>query len=606
MDTAPRSAFPLPSDIGPVPGAENAKSMYPYYVQVGPEDDGRYWFYNAMHFPEPMPAFDTITAEAPYCALGAFNTRVHVLPTVLGIDHRIINGRVYITGNAVTDPAVIGERLQLFQERAFYYYGNWDRLYAQWKEKMMALINDASDIHIPDLPKYDDEESQKAGRGIAQNHFVLDSYQRCIEGYFRMWQHHFEFLLLGYGAYMTFFLFCKKAFPEITDQTVARMVAGIDALMFRPDEELKKLARLSVELGIDGAFAEGRSAHDILADVNSRGEAGRRWLAAYDKARDPWFNMSTGDGFYHHHRAWKDDLAVPFSALTAYVKRVKAGETLERPYERLRAERARIIAEYRALMSNDEERGAFDQMLALSHLVFPYVEDHKFYCEHWYTTLFFNKIREFGALLAREGVFADAEDIFHLHHTEVQQALSDLMLAWSTGSAPRGCTYWPPIVAERKAMLKVLEDWKAPPALGPVPEVIEDPALIMLWGITADTLKSWHAQAAGGSSRELRGFAASPGLVEGRACVVKSVAEIGRLREGDILVCPVTNPSWAPIFGKIKAAVSDIGGSMSHAAIVAREYGLPAVVGTGTATKTIRDGARIRVDGTTGIVTLLD
>jgi pyruvate,water dikinase len=68
----------------------------------------------------------------------------------------------------------------------------------------------------------------------------------------------------------------------------------------------------------------------------------------------------------------------------------------------------------------------------------------------------------------------------------------------------------------------------------------------------------------------------------------------------------VTNPSWAPIFGKIKAAVSDIGGSMSHAAIVAREYGLPAVVGTGSSTQRIRDGQRVRVDGTHGIVTLLD
>ena len=73
----------------------------------------------------------------------------------------------------------------------------------------------------------------------------------------------------------------------------------------------------------------------------------------------------------------------------------------------------------------------------------------------------------------------------------------------------------------------------------------------------------------------------------------------------DILVCPVTNPSWAPIFGKIRAAGSDIGGTMSHAAIVAREYGIPAVVGTHRATTTIPDGARVEVDGTQGFVRLL-
>jgi pyruvate,water dikinase len=87
---------------------------------------------------------------------------------------------------------------------------------------------------------------------------------------------------------------------------------------------------------------------------------------------------------------------------------------------------------------------------------------------------------------------------------------------------------------------------------------------------------------------------------------LRDVNEIGLMREGEILVCSVTAPSWGPVFGKIRAAVSDIGGTMSHAAIVAREYGMPAVVGTGQATSRIRTGQRLRVDGDLGIVTLLD
>jgi pyruvate,water dikinase len=105
---------------------------------------------------------------------------------------------------------------------------------------------------------------------------------------------------------------------------------------------------------------------------------------------------------------------------------------------------------------------------------------------------------------------------------------------------------------------------------------------------------------------EVHGFAASPGVVEGYARVLKNVNDIGQVREGDILVSPVTTPSWGPVFPKIKAAVSDIGGTMSHAAIVAREYGMPAVVGTGRATRRIKTGQRLRVDGTNGIVTILD
>src|ERR1700692_757399 len=88
--------FPLPSSLKVVAGTEGAQAAYPYHTQFGDSDDNRFWFYNSMHFPEPMSAFDMVTAEAAYCALGSSNTRVDRLPTTLGIDHRIINGRVYI------------------------------------------------------------------------------------------------------------------------------------------------------------------------------------------------------------------------------------------------------------------------------------------------------------------------------------------------------------------------------------------------------------------------------------------------------------------------------------------------------------------------------
>jgi pyruvate,water dikinase len=78
------------------------------------------------------------------------------------------------------------------------------------------------------------------------------------------------------------------------------------------------------------------------------------------------------------------------------------------------------------------------------------------------------------------------------------------------------------------------------------------------------------------------------------------------VQQGEILVAPLTAPSWAPIFGKIGATVTDTGGMMSHAAIVCREYGLPAVTGTGFATSTIQTGQMIRVDGSSGTVTTLD
>src|SRR4029077_17228462 len=126
-----------------------------------------------------------------------------------------------------------------------------------------------------------------------------------------------------------------------------------------------------------------------------------------------------------------------------YIGRVKAGESLERPVAKLQAERRQLIADYRELLESDQERAAYDQMIGLAHRVFPYVEGHKFYCEHWYTNLFFNKIRSFGTLLAAHGFFAKAEDVFHLTHYELEAAIIDLMNAWSRGSTPRGPAYWP-------------------------------------------------------------------------------------------------------------------------------------------------------------------
>ena len=596
--------FPLPSQIEDVPGAEGWRSMYQYFTRFQPEDDNRFWFHNAMHFPEPIPAFDTVTSEVPYTAIGANTARVFVFPTTLGIEHRLVNGRVYITAIPVTDPAEIERRLAIFTERAGYYYENWDALYDGWKTRMAALIDQIEAVKVPELPEFDSVEVVTGSQGVAQNHYVRENFHKCLDLYSKMWHHHTEFLMLGYGAYVVFFEFCKKAFPEIPDQMVARMVAGIDVIMYRPDDELRQLARLAVECGIDDEFIENRPPAEVLAALGERGEAGQRWLAAFEKARIPWFHVSTGDGFYHHHRSWNDDLTVPFAALPRYVRMVRDGEQLSRPTEQLKQERERIVAEYRALLVSDSERAAFDQMLGLSRVVFPYVEDHKFYCEHWFTTQFFAKIREFGVLLARAGVLAEAEDIFHLHHTEIDQALTDVMLAWAAGSEPLGARHFGPIIAERKRMLEVLKGWSPPPAVGPVPEALNDPAVRMLWGVTAETLATWAA-AADSDGHEIRGYAASPGVVEGVARVLHSVNEIGQVRDGEILVCAVTAPSWAPVFGKIKAAVSDIGGTMSHAAIVAREYGMPAVVGTGHATKKIKTGQTIRVDGDRGIVRIL-
>jgi pyruvate,water dikinase len=93
--------------------------------------------------------------------------------------------------------------------------------------------------------------------------------------------------------------------------------------------------------------------------------------------------------------------------------------------------------------------------------------------------------------------------------------------------------------------------------------------------------------------------------VRGRARVIRSLAEAQTLQKGDILVTETTSPAWTPLFATVAAVVTDTGGVLSHCAIVTREYGIPAVVGTGTATALIKDGQLLEVDGSAGSVRIV-
>jgi pyruvate,water dikinase len=321
--------------------------------------------------------------------------------------------------------------------------------------------------------------------------------------------------------------------------------------------------------------------------------------------KHPWFNFSSGSGFYHTDRIWIEHLSIPFGFIGNYVKKLNAGEDIDRPIEQIRAERDRIVEEYSELLGSDEDRAAFQGKLGLARTVFPYVENHNFYVEHWSHSVLWRKMRDLGRVLAKEGFLSDPDDIFYLKRSEVPDAIFDSYSAWAVGVKPRGTAYWPREIERRKGILDALRQWSPPKALGNPPEVVTEPFTIMLWGITSESVKAWLGGGTGDSGA-LSGFAASPGVAEGPARVIFSADQIGEVEEGDILVAPLTAPSWAPIFGKIGATVTDIGGMMSHAAIVCREYGLPAVTGTAFGTRQIKTGQRIRVDGSSGTVTIVD
>jgi pyruvate,water dikinase len=203
----------------------------------------------------------------------------------------------------------------------------------------------------------------------------------------------------------------------------------------------------------------------------------------------------------------------------------------------------------------------------------------------------------------------EVDDIFMFNRYEIPELLTEVATGWALGvDIPVRGDYYKAKVDKRKKILKAASEWNPSPALGVPPEEVAEPFTIMLWGVTTDKVKEWLKGMEGVSAEdisEIKGFASSAGVVEGSARVLKLLKEIVDLKEGEIMVCPTTNPSWAPVFTKIKATVTDIGGLTSHAAIVCREYGVPSVTGTGVATSVIKTGDIIKVDGDTGVVTIV-
>ncbi len=598
--------FPSPFDIETPDGAEGWQDLYSYSSVFGEGrrdyEDAGFWFHDGVHWPEALTPWDTTLFEFAIASLSQYNTRHYLIPPAYGVDFRILNGYVYLSPVPAPDEE-IEARVPLFMERAGYYFGNWDRLYDDWLVKIRDLVRQLTELDFSSLPVMEPMEVITSGAGQGAGNALLSSYHRLLDHALTLWQFHFEFLNLGYAAYLDFFGFCKAAFPSIPDLAIAKMVAGVDVDLFRPDDELKRLARLAVSSGIDDRFSG--EVLEIWPRLESD-EAGKAWIDEWTVAAEPWFNFSTGSGFYHSDKIWIENVEVPLGYIADYIVKVKDGKDLDRPVAALHVERDRVVSEYRELLDSEEDREAFDAKLGLSRTVFPYVENHNFYVEHWAHSVIWRKMRDLGGVLQEAGFIAEVADVFMFKRSELSDVLFDLYKGWAVGSQARGPSYWPGEIQRRRGIHDALKTWSAPPALGVPPEVVTEPFTVMLWGITSDSVAAWLNAGGEGEEGTLTGFAASPGLVEGPARVISGADQISEILDGEILVATLTAPSWAPIFGKIKATVTDVGGMMSHAAIVCREYGLPAVTGTAFGTKTIKTGQMLRVDGNTGKVTILD
>ena len=233
-----------------------------------------------------------------------------------------------------------------------------------------------------------------------------------------------------------------------------------------------------------------------------------------------------------------------------------------------------------ALADKPDELARFQTTLAFARDIGWLTEGHNY----WIDRLSQARLRALalrgGRRLVRDGVFEAPDDVFFLHREEIAAALRD--------GASRA-----DLVAERRAEHARNETRIAPYWVGKIPVETRTSDLFDVPRVTTTSTDS------------LKGTGASAGVVRGPARVTLSQDDFGRIQPGDIVVCPSSNPSWVPIFTIAGGLITNTGGVLSHAAVVAREFGLPAVVGTGDATTKIADGRLVEIDGTAGTVKLL-
>jgi pyruvate,water dikinase len=220
----------------------------------------------------------------------------------------------------------------------------------------------------------------------------------------------------------------------------------------------------------------------------------------------------------------------------------------------------------------------------------PLTPDHHFYIDQGANAHVRLVLIAIGRKLVDEGRLDAPDDVLFLRYNELRMLIGDASALDARAT-----------VAQRRAEREAAKQRKPRNWVGTVtPSQLAFPYLVN-WGYPER-----FYQEASADTTTVKGIAGSPGVAEGVARVVLSVEEFDAVADGDILVCQMTNPAWVVLFTKIAALVTDTGGTTSHPAVLSREFGIPAVIGTSTATHTIRTGDRIRVDGSNGVVTILE
>jgi phosphohistidine swiveling domain-containing protein len=394
--------------------------------------------------------------------------------------------------------------------------------------------------------------------------------------------------------YMLFEDVCKQLLGiDDTSPAFQSVVRGFDNKIFEGDAWLWRLSQQAVELGLGGLF-QSMPAAELPARLKEQA-AGKRWLEKLGEYLDE-FGWKNKQGWHYASPAWREDLSLSIEKIQGYMKAPQF--SLLDTRKALAKERERVAKEVISRVPEDK-RGWFSLLMAGAQHAGSFSEEHNFYCEAFNDAVMRRILLAIGQRFAAAGAFDRPDDVFVLGPEELQKV----------GAYPERYNLRPIVNSRRAAWEEHLKpDYKFPPVISKKLSMEE----AFGWMVSAhDPIFEKCIIGALPAARpelkaDLLGVSGSPGVAEGRARILFSPEDLLQVQPGEILVAPSTDVSWTPVFALLKGVVVDMGGSLCHAAIVSREYGIPCVLNTFAGTSKIKSGQRIRVDGNTGAVYILE
>jgi phosphohistidine swiveling domain-containing protein len=519
---------------------------------ANPADAEKTWEWDDMHMPmclTPLAGdYAVLLAEGD-----AYGSRRMGIP--FEFRGQVIHGYVYyVSRHDVPEdevPAARERATALYREQiplaAEYWRGAVDELRGIWS--WMAAIP------VEDLAHAD----------------VADAWDEAWRRMLRAWQIHFYAIVGPYEILDVLADFYEAVLPDAPKGEALRLIQGTIHELTDVDTGIGRLAELAVASPeLTAEVARGETSPEVLAAL----PGGATFVEELDA-----FLMRHG----HLGQNW-DDLALPSFAeepsrlLAEVAKRMqRASEPAHERAARLARDADALADAFRAGVADEPEKLAeFERILETARQIGHITETHNYWIDRMGQARLRTLSLRVGRRLVEAGVIESPDHVFFLHRAEVSELLR--RPADRTG-----------LVLERSAdHIR----WAAvrPPAVVGRPRLDQPPN--RFGGDTAATENDGI----------LRGTGGSRGTATGSARVVLGPDDFERVQPGDIIVAPSSNPSWVPLFAIAGGLVTNTGGVLSHAAVVARELDLPAVVGVADATSRIRDGQIVEIDGTTGTV----